>query len=50
MPNFKPKSNKKLKFNKFEHQITLINFWSTWCVPCKEEMPSIDKLVNVMIF
>ncbi len=41
-------SGKKLKFNKFEHQITLINFWSTWCVPCKEEMPSIDKLVNVM--
>ena len=40
-------SGKKLKFNKFDHQINLINFWSTWCVPCKEEMPSIDKLVDV---
>ena len=28
-------SGKKLKFNKFDHQINLINFWSTWCVPCK---------------
>jgi thiol-disulfide isomerase/thioredoxin len=41
-------SGKKLKFNKFDHQINLINFWSTWCVPCKEEMPSIDKLVDVV--
>ena len=41
-------SGKKLKLNKFDAQITLINFWSTWCVPCKEEMPSIDKLVDVV--
>jgi len=41
-------SGKKLKFNKFDHQINLINFWSTWCVPCKEEMPSIDKLVDII--
>jgi len=41
-------SGKKLKFNKFDQEITLINFWATWCVPCKEEMPSIDKLVNIL--
>lgn len=41
-------SGKKFKFNKFDQEITLINFWSTWCVPCKEEMPSIDKLVNIL--
>ena len=41
-------SGKKLKFNKFDHQITLVNFWATWCVPCKEEMPSIDKLVDIL--
>ena len=34
----------------------LINFWATWCAPCKEEMPSLDKLqtneklINLKIF
>jgi|TARA_B110000438_G_C15737114_1_gene616812 thiol-disulfide isomerase/thioredoxin len=22
----------------------IINFWATWCAPCKKEMPSLDKL------
>ena len=25
-------------------KIMIINFWATWCAPCKKEMPSLEKL------
>ena len=25
-------------------KIYVLNFWATWCLPCKEEMPYLDKL------
>jgi len=32
----------------FKKKVTVINFWATWCAPCKEEMPSLDKMVNLL--
>ena len=29
-------------------KIVLLNFWATWCPPCKEEIPSIQKLADSM--
>ena len=28
----------------YDGKLILLNFWATWCAPCKKEMPSLDKL------
>ncbi len=28
-------------------KIYMLNFWATWCLPCKQEMPYLDNLQNV---
>ena len=27
-------------------KIMILNFWATWCAPCKKEMPSLEKLAQ----
>jgi len=36
--------NKKVSLNDYRSNIVIINFWATWCAPCKEEMPHLNQL------
>ena len=41
---FLDQKNKQLNLENFQGNLVLLNFWATWCAPCKEEMPSLDTL------
>ena len=47
---------KEIDLENYRGKLILINFWATWCAPCKEEMPSLDllqtneKLYNLKVF
>ena len=36
--------NKKVSLKDYKSNIVIINFWATWCAPCKEEMPHLSQL------
>ena len=37
-------TGKKVALKDFRGKLILLNFWATWCAPCREEMPSIERL------
>ena len=43
---FLDKKDQKININKYKNNLLILNFWATWCEPCKEEMPSLDRLQN----
>ena len=45
-PNFTLKTldGKKISLSDFRGKYVFLNFWATWCFPCRVEMPSMEKL------
>tara|TARA_B100001109_G_scaffold194931_1_gene161544 strand:- start:1508 stop:2017 length:510 start_codon:yes stop_codon:yes gene_type:complete len=41
---FLDKSDQKINIDQLRGHLVILNFWATWCEPCKEEMPSLDNL------
>lgn len=53
---FQDSLGNKINIEDFFGNLIIINFWATWCKPCEEEMPSLDRLYqnesfkNLLIF
>ena len=41
---FLDKNDQKINIDQFKGRLLILNFWATWCAPCKKEMPSLDLL------
>ena len=37
-------ADKEINIQNLDSQLIILNFWATWCEPCKEEMPSLNRL------
>ena len=48
--NFQNINNETINLNKFKNSLIIINFWATWCAPCIEEMPSLNRLQANAVF
>ena len=53
---FKGKNQEDVNLIDYKGKLLILNFWATWCAPCREEMPSLDllqsdfRLDNLKIF
>ena len=51
---FKDFHLKDIQINKNDGKIKILNFWATWCAPCRKEMPSLDKFqaknTDILVF
>ncbi|MDC3243340.1 TlpA family protein disulfide reductase [Candidatus Pelagibacter sp.] len=41
---FKDSNDYGVNLDDFKGKLLILNFWATWCAPCREEMPSLDDL------
>jgi peroxiredoxin len=47
-PDFVLKSaaGENLRLSEYRGDVVMINFWATWCGPCRQEMPLLDELYS----
>ena len=46
--SFKDRLGNQFSVSDFRGKVVLINFWATWCDPCRDEMPSMNSLQRQM--
>ncbi|MDO8769840.1 MAG: TlpA disulfide reductase family protein [Burkholderiaceae bacterium] len=42
--SFKDETGARVSLADFQGRVILLNVWATWCPPCREEMPALDRL------
>lgn len=45
---FEDADGRSRSLNDFRGKIVLLNIWATWCVPCRKEMPTLDRLQTAL--
>ncbi len=45
---FQDAEGKTRKLSEWKGRTVLVNLWATWCVPCRKEMPALDKLQETL--
>ena len=45
---FEDSEGKTRKLSEWKGRTVLVNLWATWCVPCRKEMPALDKLQETL--